>query len=193
MSLEEVSIMIEQQEVLMEALKNMGKGEGKLVDASRLSTTISRFNPTTYEGTCEPKLLDNWHREMESVLEVVMCPEEMMVEQAAFYLKDYAGVWWQNEREGDRAYYRNLGQPAIPWAGFQRVIRDHFISEHILHKLRAEYDSFSMADDMIVTEYYHRFIELSRYAEDMQLIQWSLALRFERGLAVKIMERLLTG
>ncbi|XP_074303783.1 uncharacterized protein LOC141638275 [Silene latifolia] len=130
---------------------------------------------------------------MESMLEVVRCPGEMMVEQAAFYLRDKAGVWWHNEREGARAYYRSLGQPAIPWAGFKRVMRDHFVPEHIRAKLRAEFDSFSMADNMTVTEYYHRFIELSRYAEDMQLSQRSSPLRFENGLEMKIMEKLPVG
>ncbi|XP_074265321.1 uncharacterized protein LOC141587752 [Silene latifolia] len=163
------------------------------MDASCLSTSISRFNPTSFEGTGEPKLLDNWHREMESVLEVVQCPPEMMVEQAAFYLRDEAGVWWHNEREGARVYYGNLGQHAIPWAGFKWAMRDHFVPEHTRHKLRAEFDSFSMADDMSVIEYYHRFIELSRYAEDMQLSQRILALSFERGLTVKIRERYQLG
>ncbi|XP_074297586.1 uncharacterized protein LOC141628327 [Silene latifolia] len=145
------------------------------------STTISRFNPTTFEGTVEPKLLDNWHRAMESVLEVVWCPPEMMVEQAAFYIKDETGVWWHNDRERAHAYYRNLGQPVIPWAGFKRAMRDHFVPEHIHAKLRAEFDSFSMAANMTVTEYYHRFIELSHYMEDMQLSQRSFGLQFERG------------
>ncbi|XP_074293388.1 uncharacterized protein LOC141620410 [Silene latifolia] len=72
-------------------------------------------------------------------------------------------------------------------------MREHFVPEHICHKLRAEFDSFTMADDMTVTEYYHRFLELSRYAEDMQLGQQGLALHFEKGLATKIMDRLPAG
>ncbi|XP_074267011.1 uncharacterized protein LOC141590312 [Silene latifolia] len=66
MSLGEVTRMIKQQDALMEALKNVGKGRDK-------------------------------PREMESLLEVLMkCQEDMMVDQAVFYLRDEAGVWWQN-------------------------------------------------------------------------------------------------
>ncbi|XP_074299914.1 uncharacterized protein LOC141631095 [Silene latifolia] len=160
MSLDEIARKIEQQEVLTEALKNLGKGIEVVVDASRMSTTISRFNPTTYEGIGEPKLLDNWHREMESVLEVVNCPDEMKVEKAAFYLRDEAGLWWHRKREAAH------------------------------DKLRVEFDTFAMTDSMTVAEYYHKFNELSRYVDDIELSHLSLALRFERGLSVKIMEKL---
>ncbi|XP_074267000.1 uncharacterized protein LOC141590299 [Silene latifolia] len=193
MTVDEIVRMIEQQDALMEALRNVGKGGEKPVDASQLSTTIYRFHPSTYEGTGEPKLLDNWHREMESLLEVVKYPVDMMVEQVAFYLRNEAGVWWQNVREDARAYYKDQRYGVIPWSGFKSAVRKHFVPEHILHKLSAEFDSFTMADDMTVMEYYHRFLELSRYTEDMRMGQRGLALRFEKGLAPKIMDRLPAG
>ncbi|XP_074298586.1 uncharacterized protein LOC141629496 [Silene latifolia] len=146
-----------------------------------MSTIISRFNPTTYEVTGEPKLLDNWYREMESVLEFVNCPEDMKVEHAAFYLRDEAGVWCHHEREAAQEYYKNMGKPAIPWAEFKKAMRNHFIPEHISRKLRAEFDTFAMTDSMTVAKYYHKFKELSCYTEDMELSQLSLVLRFERG------------
>ncbi|XP_074290464.1 uncharacterized protein LOC141617178 [Silene latifolia] len=83
MTVDEVARKIEQQDTLLDALKNMGNGGEKPVDATHLSTIIARFNPSTYEGTEEPKLLDNWHREMESLLEVVKCSAELAVEQVA--------------------------------------------------------------------------------------------------------------
>ncbi|XP_074270973.1 uncharacterized protein LOC141594886 [Silene latifolia] len=163
------------------------------VDASRMGTTISRFNPTTYEGTCEPKLLDNWHREMESVLEVVNCPDDMKVEQAVFYLRVESGVWWHREKEAAREYYKSIGELAIPWAEFKKELRNHFIPEHIRSKLRAEFDTFDMTDSVTLAEYYHNFNELSHNTEDIELSQLSLALRFEMGLSRKIMEKLCAG
>ncbi|XP_074313794.1 uncharacterized protein LOC141648988 [Silene latifolia] len=132
-------------------------------------------------------------KNVESLLEAVKCPEDMIVDQAVFYLRDEAGVWWQNMREEVQAYYRNRGQPSIPWVGFKSAMREHFVPEHIRHKLRAEFDSFSMAVNMNVIEYYHQFIELSRYMEDMQLSQRISALRFEKGLAPMITDRLPAG
>ncbi|XP_074315087.1 uncharacterized protein LOC141651267 [Silene latifolia] len=192
MSIDEIACLIEQNDALTEALKNVGKKE-VVVDASKLSTAISPFNPTTYEGTGAPNLLDNWHREMESVMEVVNCPNDLKVEQAAFYLRNQAGVWWHREREAVREYYKNLGELAIPWVEFKKAMRHEFFPGHVQSKLRAEFDSFVMTDSMTVSEYYHKFNELLRYAEDMELSQLSLALRFERGLTLKIVEKLPAG
>ncbi|XP_074277977.1 EG45-like domain containing protein [Silene latifolia] len=72
-------------------------------------------------------------------------------------------------------------------------MREQFVPEHIQHKMRSEFESFTMTEEMTVTEYYHRFLELSRYVEDMQLGQRGVALRFERGLSAKIMNRLPAG
>ncbi|XP_074280478.1 uncharacterized protein LOC141605555 [Silene latifolia] len=193
MTTEEIACMIEQQDALLETFKNVGKGAEKPVDATHLSTIIARFKPSTYKGTEEPKQLDNWHREKESLLEVVKCPPELAVEQVVYYLRGETAVWWQNVKEDARAYYRDEGLGAIPWACLKSAMREQFVPEHIRYKLRSEFDSFTMTNNMTVTEYYHRFLELSRYAEDMQLGQRGLALRFEKGLAPKIMNRLPAG
>ncbi|XP_074299116.1 uncharacterized protein LOC141630144 [Silene latifolia] len=50
-----------------------------------------------------------------------------------------------------------------------------------------------MAPDMTVAEYYHKFNEKSRYAEDIEVSQENLALRFEKGLTPKIMEKVPLG
>ncbi|XP_074299584.1 uncharacterized protein LOC141630716 [Silene latifolia] len=144
-----------------------------------MSTTIARFKPSTYEGTYVPHLLDNWHREMKSVLKVVNCQEEMKTEQAAFYLKDEAGAWWNREKEGPMK--------------FKKAMRLQFIPEHIRNKMRAEFSTFRMTDNMIVAEYNKRFNELSRYADDLELSPLTLALQFDQGLSVKILERLPAG
>ncbi|XP_074298873.1 uncharacterized protein LOC141629838 [Silene latifolia] len=180
-------------QALLEALKNVGNGAEKPVDATQLSIIIARFNPSTYEGVGEPKLLENWDHKMESLMEVVKCPHDMIVEQVVYYLRGEAAVWWQNVKEDARAYYQAEGLGAISWSGLKSAMREQFVPEYIHHKLRSEFDSFTMIDDMTVTEYYHRFFELSHYAEDMELGQRGLAFRFERGLSAKIMNCLLLG
>ncbi|XP_074266029.1 uncharacterized protein LOC141588488 [Silene latifolia] len=110
MSVDEIVKMLEHQDALTEALKKFGKDKEAGVDFAKMSINIARFNPKEYMGTGAPILLDNWHREMENIL--------------------------------------NVGISAIPW----------------------------------VAEYYPKFNEKSRYAEDMRLNQENLALRFEKGL-----------
>ncbi|XP_074266895.1 uncharacterized protein LOC141590172 [Silene latifolia] len=191
MTLDEVARMIEQQEALLEALKNVGKGNEKTMDATQLSINIARFHPPTYDGVGEPKLLEKWHREIEALMEMVKCPEDMIVEQVVYYLRGEAAVWWQNVKDDARAYYQAEG--AIPWSGLKSAMREQFVPEHIRHKMRSDFESFTMSEEMTVTDYYHRFLELSRYVEDMQLGQRGLALHFERGLSAKIVSRMPAG
>ncbi|XP_074314323.1 uncharacterized protein LOC141649532 [Silene latifolia] len=130
---------------------------------------------------------------MENVFEVVRCPEEVKVEQAAFYLGGLAGEWWYKGKDAMREFYEERGETAIPWTDFKVEMRNEFIPEHVRCKLRAEFDRFVMTDAMTVQDYYIHFNELATYVEDIHLSQLHLALKFEGGLTVKILEKLPPG
>ncbi|XP_074278162.1 uncharacterized protein LOC141601758 [Silene latifolia] len=130
---------------------------------------------------------------MENVFEVMRCPEELKVEQAAFYLGGLAGGWWYKEREAMKNFYEEMGEAAIPWAEFKMEMRNEFIPEHVRCKLRAEFDRFVMIDAMTVQDYYIRFCELATYLEDLHLSKSHLALKFEGGLTVKLLKKLTPG
>ncbi|XP_074266810.1 uncharacterized protein LOC141590097 [Silene latifolia] len=163
------------------------------MDASAISIAISRHRPTKYLGVGKPCLFSDWVREMENVFEVVRCPEELKVEQATFYLGGLAGGWWYKEREAMKNFYEERGKAAIPWADFKMEMRNEFIPEHVMCKLRAKLYWFVMTDVMIVQDYYIRFCELATYVEDLHLSQSHLALKFEGGLTVKLLEKLPPG
>ncbi|XP_074278479.1 uncharacterized protein LOC141602068 [Silene latifolia] len=82
---EEMERFIAQNEALTKALRNVTRERDAAMDASAISTTISRHRPTKYLGVWETFLFSDWVREMENVFEVVRCPEDLKVEQAAFY------------------------------------------------------------------------------------------------------------
>ncbi|XP_074292191.1 uncharacterized protein LOC141619057 [Silene latifolia] len=147
----------------------MGKNKEAGVDFAKMSTTISRFNPTNYMGTGAPILLDNWHREIENILGVVHCPEEFKVEQDAFYLRDAAGEWLDKVKDSALDIYMKQGKTAILWSEFERAMRQEFVPEHVCSKLRDEFDFFKMTGDMTVIEYYYKFNEKARYGKDMWL------------------------
>ncbi|XP_074298852.1 uncharacterized protein LOC141629809 [Silene latifolia] len=68
MSIDDIVKMLEHQDALTEALKRVGKDKETRPDQSKISIHILRFNPKEYLGTGAPILLDNWHREMENIL-----------------------------------------------------------------------------------------------------------------------------
>ncbi|XP_074298350.1 uncharacterized protein LOC141629210 [Silene latifolia] len=185
--------LIAQNEALTEAFRNVTRQRDAAMDASAVSNAISHHRPTKYLGVGEPCLFSDWVREMENVFEVVRCPEELKVEQAAFYLGGLAGGWWYKEREAMKNFYEEKGEAAIPWADFMMEMRNEFIPKHVRCKLRAEFDRFVMTDAMTMQDYYIRFCELATYMEDLHLSQSHLALKFEGGLTIKFLEKLTPG
>ena len=68
--------------------------------ASEMSKQISQSKPSTFDGKEEPSELELWLREFDKLFDVVECPEELKVNQAAFYLVGEADYWWANSRSG---------------------------------------------------------------------------------------------
>ncbi|XP_074299698.1 uncharacterized protein LOC141630848 [Silene latifolia] len=190
---EEMEWLIAQNEALTEALRNVTCETDAAMDASAVSIAISRHHPTKYLGVGEPYLFSDWVREIENVFEVVRCQEELKVEQAAFYLGGLAGGWWYKEQEAMKNFYEERGEAAIPWPDFKMEMRNEFIPEHVRGKLRVEFDRFVMTDVVTVQDYYIRFCELATYVEGLHLRQSHLALKFEGGLTVKLLEKLTLG
>ncbi|XP_074306090.1 uncharacterized protein LOC141641320 [Silene latifolia] len=78
----------------------------------------------------------------------------------------------------------------LAWRGFKETMRVVFVPEHIRSKMRAEFDSFKMTDEMTVESYHNRFMELAEYVSDLNFSDEILALRFEQGLTTTIKKRL---
>ena len=55
---------------------------------------VSEAKLPTYDGSPEPRDLENWIREIEKVSDAVGCPEEYKVVNGAYYLWDQADLWW---------------------------------------------------------------------------------------------------
>ena len=86
----------------MKALSSVGapreRSTSKL--ASEMSKRISQSKPSTFDGKGEPSELELWLREFDKLFDVVECPEELKVNQAAFYLVGEADYWWANSKSG---------------------------------------------------------------------------------------------
>ncbi|XP_074278054.1 uncharacterized protein LOC141601659 [Silene latifolia] len=186
MSQEEIDRLIATNEALTAALK----AKSSTQDPAKMSATIARHNPTKYDGMGEPSLLGDWCSEFDNIFELLSCPAEMQVDQATFYLKGKARLWWTRSKEAIREPAANNNSPYVKWKGFKKILRATFVPEHIRSKMRAEFDSFKMTDDMTVETYHNQFMELSEYVADLNFNEEMLAMRFEKGLTVSIKKRL---
>ena len=68
--------------------------------AFEMSKRISHKKPSPFGGEGEPSELENWLREFDKLFDVVECPEELKVNQVAFYLIGEVDYWWANSKAG---------------------------------------------------------------------------------------------
>ncbi|XP_074302977.1 uncharacterized protein LOC141637319 [Silene latifolia] len=158
-----------------------------------MSAAIARHNPMKYDGLGEPSLLGDWYREFDNLFEVLNCPEEIQVDQAAHYLKGKVGLWWNHNKAVIREAWKKRDEPFVSWRGFKDTLRGTFVPEHVTSKMRSEFDSFKMTEEMTIEDYHNRFMELAEYVSDLNYREEVLDLRFEKGLTTRIKKSLVAG
>ncbi|KAK9756780.1 hypothetical protein RND81_01G120700 [Saponaria officinalis] len=164
------------------------------VTASSMSAALSRHHPPGYDGTGGPAVLEDWLRKFTKLFTTVGCPDRMKVDQAATYLQGRADTWWENHQDRLRLYHEETEEEEeFGWESFKKALRDEFFPEHLRHAKMAEFDNFKMKEGMTVEEYYTEFVALAAYSSDLALREDVLAARFERGLAVHILEKMQEG
>ncbi|XP_074289839.1 uncharacterized protein LOC141615344 [Silene latifolia] len=168
--------------------------KAKRMDPAKMSTIVARHNPTKFTGEGEPQLLGEWCREFTNLFELVACPEELQVDQAAHYLRATAGDWWTRNKVDIREFAREVAEDPekghVSWLDFQELLKNEFMPEFQKAKLREEFDTFKMTEDMTVETYHRKFRQLSSYTDDFGQNEAMLAMRFERGLTMDIKKRL---
>ncbi|XP_021721003.1 uncharacterized protein LOC110688540 [Chenopodium quinoa] len=146
------------------------------VDAQgELFKKVAQSKPPTYQGELDPTILENWLREFEKLFGAVRCPETSKVGCVTYYLRGEADLWWQQNEATIKAL------PGFNWTMFQEKVRDKFYPS-LLQKQKAEEFSNLAMGNMSVTEYYTKFIELSRLATESVSTEKSKARKFESGL-----------
>ncbi|XP_051132659.1 uncharacterized protein LOC127252510 [Andrographis paniculata] len=146
---------------------------------------VLRHSPPAFTGQSDPTILGEWLDRLETIFEVVKCPEGEKTMIAAYYLEGLAKKWWNNEK----ASGSNL--VGLPWDAFKTMIRARFYPPHIQ---RAKEDEFSalVQGNMTVEEYFTRFNELADYAPDLAANDRCKLTRFVGGLN-RDLQRFLAG
>ncbi|XP_021741122.1 uncharacterized protein LOC110707398 [Chenopodium quinoa] len=122
-------------------------------------------------------------REFEKLFGAVGCPENSKVGCATYYLRGEADLWWQQTEATTRAL------PGFNWSVFQEKIRDKFYPS-FLQKQKAEEFANLVMGKMTVTEYYTKFIELTRFSMESVSTEKSKARKFESGLTTDLQLKL---
>ncbi|XP_021746473.1 uncharacterized protein LOC110712332 [Chenopodium quinoa] len=129
-------------------------------DQAQMFKKLAQVRPPVFRGGADPTFLENWIREFDKLFVALNCPEGMKVDQAAMYLKDKADIWWRDNVVILRA------KPNFGWEVFKTSLRDNFYPPFLKKQKAQEFISLEMGD-MSISEYYDKFITLSRFAPEV--------------------------
>ncbi|XP_057543813.1 uncharacterized protein LOC130823196 [Amaranthus tricolor] len=163
---------------LVEALSSVSAPRERSMSelASEMSKRISQSKPSTFNGKGEPSELELWLREFDKLFDVVECPEELKVNQAAFDLVGEADYWWANSRSG----LLEQAEGDFGWELFKRAMREKFYPLHVRKDKSNEFARLEMGG-MTVVEYYHKLIEYLKYCPNDVPTEEKKMQRFELG------------
>jgi len=183
--------LMKQNKDMMRTIENLSRGK---TAAGTVSKDIAEHNPKHFDGSGGPAKLEDWLRGMNKIFVTVGCPNNLKVDQATFYLSGAAELWWNANQEALRdEYEEDYGEGAIfGWDQCRKELRKEFFPEHLRKAKRTDFNELKQGD-MVVEEYYHKFMELSVFVAEEKLSTRALAARFEDGLHIDVVEKMRSG
>ncbi|KAK9714280.1 hypothetical protein RND81_06G083700 [Saponaria officinalis] len=140
---------------------------------------FARNHPPTYDGVCNPVLLEAWIREMEKIFIATQCPEDQKVGIATYYLQKEADNWWAISRAAIEA------EPNFGWARFCEALKKRFYPDELRWQKEREFLQLEQGN-MSVQAYADKFVELSRFATTIIPDEASRVKRVEKNLTPKV-------
>lgn len=144
-----------------------------------VSKKVASRNPPYYGGQEDPRVLEDWIRAFDKLLDTIGCPVDQRVEAAVYYLQQEADIWWANNGQVLRQ------QPGFDWEAFKTAMRDRFYPEHVKASMYEEFLHLKQGNSS-VQEYHAKFLELARFASKLVPDEVSKAEKFIRGLTFGI-------
>ena len=143
---------------------------GSTIDQAR------RLGAMGYDGGTDPMVALCWLDDTEKILdEGMQCPDEDRVRIAGFLLGGNARKWWAYERTRKRH----------TWAQFKAAFHTEFCPPTFVETKRLEFETLTQGS-MTVSEYEHRFRELSDFYPNLAVDEVSKKMRFLDGLVETI-------
>ncbi|XP_019175080.1 PREDICTED: putative mediator of RNA polymerase II transcription subunit 24 [Ipomoea nil] len=136
---------------------------------------VSSLNPPFYGGQEDPRVLEDWIRAFDKLLDAIGCPADHKVEAAVYYLQQEADIWWVNNG------HALSQQPDFDWEAFKDAMRDRFYPEHVKAAMYEEFLHLKQGN-LSVQEYHAKFLELARFAPRLVPDEYSKTQKFIRGL-----------
>ncbi|KAF6164453.1 hypothetical protein GIB67_025279 [Kingdonia uniflora] len=143
---------------------------------------MRRYKLDSFVGLPDPKIAEDWMKQVEKIFKNMGCPDEEKVECTTFHMKNEAWNWWEMTE-------RNHGlMPPMTLAEFKVKFFERYFSQSFRHQMTTEFYQLTQ-DKMAVSQYEARFTELSRYAPAVVADEESRVVKFIEGLISPIRTR----
>ena len=140
-------------------------------------------HPPIFTGGGDPMVADHWFMQIENVLEAMeITSDTTRIRLAAFQLEGEARVWWRWARTS-----RDL--EVMTWAEFQELFMGKYFPETARHAKAQKFLELKQGA-MTVMDYVARFTKLARFADDYVATDLAKVRRFENGLKLSILDRI---
>ncbi|XP_024989280.1 uncharacterized protein LOC112523838 [Cynara cardunculus var. scolymus] len=115
--------------------------------------------PPTFSGERDPVKVMCWIKEIESVFNIIQCPEADKVRFTVLVLKSNALFWWEVE-----SLARTDVLQTLSWEEFVNRFKDQFCPKTAIRQMEEDFLKLEQGNGT-VREYIEKFIEYSRFAE----------------------------
>jgi hypothetical protein len=120
---------------------------------------LMSHKPPTFSSSPDPLHANDWLKLVEKMLNIAQCNDREKVLYASGHLTGPAADWW------DSYTAAHVAANTITWAEFARQFRNYHIIVGLMKIKKKEFLSLKQGN-MSVSEYHHKFIQISRYAPD---------------------------
>ncbi|XP_057969573.1 uncharacterized protein LOC131158731 [Malania oleifera] len=150
----------------------MGSGE-----RSFMIEQFTRIKSPSFFGGADPVVAENWVRDIEDMLAVLLCIEEKKVPFVVFKLTGEAKCWWSSVRLLEEQRPKLV---AVTWSHFRELFFKRYFPATI-KKAKAVEFLYLTWGYMTVHQYAVRFIELSQFASYLVPDEEKKARKFKEG------------
>ncbi|XP_028054780.1 uncharacterized protein LOC114258976 [Camellia sinensis] len=167
-------------------LEELGKIRNNRQNArTRLFFEFRKQSPPKFTGVPDPKIVENWLRQIEKMLDTMGITEAAdRIALAVFELDDEADHWWE--------LIKNTHDVAsLSWNQFRELFLNKYFPSTIRRERVKEFQNLEQRN-MTVTQYASKFEDLARYATRYVANDEEKARMFEWGLDLTIRGRVLS-
>ncbi|XP_028078921.1 uncharacterized protein LOC114280745 [Camellia sinensis] len=153
-------------------------------EKTRLFSEFRKQRPPKFAGVPDPKVVENWLRQIEKMLDTMSITEAAdRIALAVFELDDEANHWWELIKN-------TRGVASLSWNQFRKLFLNKYFPNMVRRERVKEFQNLEQ-ENITVTQYAAKFEELARYAIRYVTNDEKKARMFEWGLDLTIRGRVL--